>query len=206
MGLTKKDKATYAYILSDGKIRVASDETNPNAVRRDYETSDGQKGVKYEEVFDELNGQITNIVFYEGDYGKQIQISIDGIVLSLNTTSPFAEDFMKKLPAIDLSEELIITPYSFTDDNDKLRKGMSIVQDGKKIQNFFYDFAKKEAINGYPVVDQEKAKKYDKDDWKIYFTKCRKFLVKYIEEKVLPEAVFVEPILEDDINVEEIPM
>lgn len=183
--------ATYVSVLSDGSMRVSVPEGTDGAVRRDYETSDGKKGTKYELVYTQLTGIITGIQFRDGDFGKQLQVTVtDGdetpIVLSLNTSSNFAEDLLKKIPAIDMTKPVKLAPFSFEDDNGKLRKGMTVVQDEKKVQNFFYDFHEKKNLHGYPdpVFKKTKTgevKPFSKEEWKIYFAQCRVFLIEYIE-------------------------
>lgn len=188
MGLQNtRDTRKYVTVLSDGTIRLNVTEETEGAVKREYETSDKKTGVKYELVFSELSGKITGLNFQDGDYGKNLQIEVtdgDPIVLSLNTASSFGEDFLKKLPNIDLTKEVILRPYSFEDDNGKLRKGITVIQNGDKIASYFYDVEGKKNINGYPTPDQKKVKSFDKDDWKIYFIEVRKFLIAYAENNI----------------------
>lgn len=190
---TKQSNMTYVNVLSDGSMRVKVEETTPGAVKRDYETSDGKTGTKYELVYTQLSGLIKGIQFYEGDFGNMLQITIeDGdetFMLSLNTASPFGEDMMKKIPNIDMSKPVKLTPFSFDDDSGKKRRGLTVTQEGVKVSNFFFDPTKEgdeRIVNGYPKPDfSAKKKGPTKDDWKIYFTGCRVFLTEYIEEKHL---------------------
>lgn len=193
MGLKKHDDAKYVNILgSDGTLRLTVPEGTEGCEKREYEIKDGTKGVKYELVFDSLNGKITNIEFYEGKFGKNLLITVadtEGeLTLSASTTQPFGEDIMKKLPNIDLKKEVVFAPYSFTDDKGKTVKGVSITQDGVKILNFFRDVEAKKNINGYPDPKPKKGDKpYTSDDWKVYFIEARNFLTDYIEENILPK-------------------
>jgi hypothetical protein len=185
---------TYATVLADGKIHVSVPEGTEGAVLREYETSTGEKGSKWEHVFTKLSGMITGIQFYEGDFGNQLQLTIadEGekpVVLSLSTAQNFGEDLMKKIPAIDTSKPVVLSPYAVEDDKTgKLRKGISVVQDEKKVQNYFYNFHEKQNINGYPSpkfkLDKKSGenKPFSKDEWKLYFGECRVFLTEYITE------------------------
>jgi len=181
--------------VSDGTIRVKTTESNPDAVRRDYELRDGTKGTKFELVYNDLSGLITGISFYEGDFGKTLHITIsDGeekTILSLGIDSNYAEDLMKKIPNIKLDETVTLSPYSFEDDKKKLRKGISVVQNEIKIKSFFYDTDKKETLHGFPKVDKDKT--YDKDEWKIYFMTTRKFLEKFITENICQMFLGLSP-------------
>jgi hypothetical protein len=195
MGLKAREAKIYANIISDGTIRVKTSETDPEAVRRDYELKDGTKGTKFERVYNELSGLITGISFYDGDFGKTLHVTVTDdempVILSMNMSSNYAEDLLKKIPSLDLLKPVVLKPYSFEDDKKKLRKGISLVQNEKKITNFFYDVATKKVTNGFPEV--EKDKKYDKDDWKIYFMTTRKFLEKFITDNICPMFLGLTP-------------
>lgn len=192
-----------SILSSDGTLRLQVPEGTEGAVRREYESSDGKKGVKYEQVFKSLSGKITNIEEYEGDYGISLLVTFtyDGgeDIIAFSTSTPYGEDFMKKLPAINLEEFVTIQPYSFTDDNGKMRKGVSITQGDQKIQNFFVEKNGDEYKNlhGYPEPNGDES---SSDDWKVYFLQCRKFLLNYTRENFIihfenPEG---EPVTADD--------
>lgn len=217
MGLEKRENnTTWASILSsDGTIRVRSAESNPAAVRRDYELQDGTKGFKYELVYNNLRGHINDIGFKPGEYGNQLLIVIDDVTLAVSMESKFADDILKKLPNVDLSKDVNFVPYAF-EDNGKEKKGVSIYQDlgdvkAAKLTNFFYDSATKKSKDGYPEFpSEEERKKMDKDDWKIFFIGCRKFLQKYTEENVIPklEPKEISAASDDEqgVDIEDIPM
>jgi hypothetical protein len=201
------------------------------AVRRDYELSNGDKGTKFERVYDELSGVITGVAFFDGEFGKTLHVSVTDvegtIVLSMNTATNYAEDMMKKLPALDLTKKVVLKPYSFEDKNKKLRRGISVVQEGypsegNKVKNFFAD-AENKPLYGFPGLTKD-VKEYDKEDWKIYFLTTRKFLQGYIAEHICPKLVgsieqamsvedvalenggkVVDELPSDEINVEGVP-
>lgn len=208
MGLINNEfDGVFANVISDGSIRVKVDEGTPGAVRRDYELADGTKGTKFELKYSEIVGKIVNVEFYEGDYGKNIITTIDDgkdkIALSLSTAGNFGEDFMKKLPNIDFGKEVRIVPYSFTDDKKKIRKGITVYQEGNKITSFFSG-KDNEPLHDFP--QPEKTEGMDSDDWKIYFMQARKFLIKYLEENIIPDFVAVRQLADEmggEVVVEE---
>lgn len=208
MGLEKIDHRTYASILSsDGKIRVQCNEGDEGSVKREYETSDGKTGVKFEQVYDKLTGKIKSIEFKEGEYGKQIIVDIDGTALAMGTSNNFGEDFMKKLPNIVLEDLVELSPFAFTNDKGKSVKGISIRQGDEKVPNFFWDIEASKSCNGYPVPEGD-TRKFDADDWKMYFMVARKFLIKYIEDNILPKMALesLPPMAgETEITTEDIP-
>lgn len=179
---------------SDGTLRLTVPEGTEGALFREYETSDGKKGSKWELVFKSLSGKISNIQTHDGDYGMNLMLTLeyDGgeDTISIGAATPFGEDFMKKLPNINLEEYVDFAPYAFEDEKGKTKKGVSIKQGDRKIQNFFYKPADKDGergvnINGYPNPTGDTSK-YTKDDWKIYFMQARKFLLEHTTEKFLP--------------------
>lgn len=193
MGLeNKKFNGIFASVLATGEISVKCEEDEVGAVKREYEDSQTKEmKIKWEKIYTELSGLITSIKFFEGDYGKLLQLTVDDngseVVLGFPTSSNFCEDLMKKLPNVDLGELVIIKPYAFTDKvSKKLKKGVTITQDGEKINSYFSNFidGKSVATNGIP--EPEVGKKYDTEDWKMYFMVVRKFLVNFITENIIP--------------------
>ncbi len=184
----------FASVLADGKIHVASKEGAEGAVLREYETSDGQKGSKWELQYTELSGMIQAICFHEGEYGVNLHIIVgdDGaekpVTLSLPVASNYSEDFMKKLPNIDRKLAVTLAPFSFENDKGKQQRGMSITQKNKKgetvkIVSHFYDTEKKTVTNGYPKPPAQKGTaKLKKSEWKKYFDGARDFLIEYVRE------------------------
>ena len=67
----------FVSILADGTLRMPVPEFTEGAVTREYETSDGKTGTKHEMVYTELSGMITKIAFFEGEYGKLLQLTIE---------------------------------------------------------------------------------------------------------------------------------
>lgn len=187
-----KPQGTYYSILSDGKFHTQVDEGTAGAVRREYETSDGKKGVKYELIAQSISGRITNIAIYEGDYGKNLQVFMgDDVIVSLNCASNFGEDFMKKLPNIDIEKDVKLSPYSFEDaDTKKVKKGITVYQDEKKIADFYHNKEGEKWVeaNGYPKIPA-KAKDWSKDEWKLFFLNARIFLLSEVEKSKLYNAV-----------------
>lgn len=180
---TREDKL-YVSVLSDGKLHMTVPEGTVGAVKREYETSDGKSGYKWEQVFTELSGIISGVSFFDGDFGKSIQIVItDGnekpVVLSLATASNYGEDMMKKLLSIDINKPVKIIPYNFEDSNKKSKKGITIYQDGQKVKNYFYDDVSKMNTNGFP---EPTSKTLSKEEWKMYFLQIRIFLINKITE------------------------
>jgi len=183
---------SYWNVLADGKFHCTVPEGTPGEVKREYETSDGKKGVKNELQAQAITGKITNIDIYDGDYGKQLKISLgDDVVVSLNTETFFGEDFMKKLPNIDIEKDVRLAPYAFEDaETKKQKKGITIYQGDVKIQDYYHkkDGEKWVEANGYPKLPA-KSKDWDTEDWKVWFIQARKYLLSEVEKHRLFKAV-----------------
>jgi hypothetical protein len=182
---------------SDGTLRLTVDEGTEGAKLRKYETSDGKEGSKWELIFKSLTGKITNLQMYEGDYGTNLMVTLsyDGgsDTISINTNTPFGEDFMKKLPNINLDEFVTLAPYSFVDEKGKTRKGITVTQGDVKLKDFFTDSEDyKKKLHGYPMPKGD-TDKYTTDKWKLYFAEARIFLSDYTTEKFIPAFAHMNP-------------
>ena len=187
MGLETSTQSNkiFATVISDGSIRVKVDENTPGAVKREYEDRDKIKHEKWEKVYQSLTGIITSIKFKDSDFGQFLDIEINDIILSLNTDGGFAQDLMKKLPKVDLSGDVKLAPYAFTTESGKNLKGITVYQNNEKLTSFFWDG--ENSINGLPVVTKEEGAKYKKDNWKIFFTTVKMFLIDYTEKNIIPK-------------------
>ena len=209
--IEKKERENFISILSsDASLRKVVPEDTQGAVRREYEDSKGNKGVKFEKIYESVSGKITDIKLVDTDFGTLLQISLtdtfleDTEILSMSTAQSYGEDFMKKLPSLDLTKEVVIKPYKFTTEQGKELKGLSITQDGNKIENFFYDKEAKTTINGMPIPTGD-TKKYSKDKWRIYFLEVRDFLTEYTRENFVSKfnKQLVEEQLDEEIETPE---
>ena len=183
----------FISVLSDGKFHQTVPEGTPGSIKREYEDKQGGKHSKIELVFDEASGYISKIYFNDNEYGKTLNIELDGDgVISLNTQSNFADDFMKKLPNVKLDQSVILAPYSFEDDNKRNRRGITIYQNGIKVESAFWDSEKKEPKGDLPKAEGD-TKEYDTDDWKMHFMRVRKFLVSNTEKIAGNMGSFIKP-------------
>ena len=183
MGLnSRKDKIDYWHI-SQGALRKKCDENDPLGIKREYTTKDGEKKEVYEIVYDDINGYIRSVELRDGDYGEQLIVYIDDVdayALQMSWDSSEAQSFAEKLKSVDISKEVNISPYHFTPkDSTKVKRGITITQDGKKLDSYFLERDDNGKIvgslHGLPEPEGDTSS-YDSDDWKVYYIKRRKFL------------------------------
>lgn len=177
---------TYLSIVG-GKIRNKVTEETPGAVLRKYELPNGEKGEKWELVYDSWEGVVKGLRMNETEYGKFLEVEFEDAVLSIHSDSRYFADFVKKLASADLKEAIEIKPYDFEDDNKKKVVGVTLTQKGEKLTDYFYDFATKTYKHDFPKAAHTTKKPYDKDDWKAYFLGVKKFLIAYVTLTIAPK-------------------
>jgi hypothetical protein len=186
---SKVEKGNVLYLsVVGGNMVENSEEGVEGAVKRDYELKDGTKGTKWEILHKNLSGNITTINFEESKYGERVIIKFqngeDKAQLSFPTDSKYFSDFAKKIPNADLSQEISINVFDFEPEEGKRLTGVSMKQDGEKVENFYWDG--KKTLNGMPEVPKADRKEYDTDDWKMFFLKVKKFLKKKVQAMDIP--------------------
>ena len=178
----------FISILSDGLFHESVNPNTEGAILREYELKDGTKGSKHELLYKDIEGEVVNVQFRDGDYGEQVQITVrdndEDITISQGVGTNFGEDLLKKLPNIQFEKRAKFAPYAFTDDSEKERRGVTIYQDGEKVSSHFWDGEKN--VNGYPTPEGDTST-YKSDDWKLFYLQARKFLVNFNKETVVPK-------------------
>lgn len=182
-------KRRYMHI-SYGKFKEKAFENAPGAEAR--ENKDGK--VVWEYNFDYIEGKITGIYYKEDEkFGNSFEVVIDDskekFQISFKEGDSFFNDFFSKLPNINLKEWVKLAPYSFEDKNTgKLKKGITVWQNDSKVENYFVKYNQDQKTYTYLHGFPEPEKKMDKEEWKIYFIRVRKFLRNYTQEKIIPNV------------------
>ncbi len=201
---TQSADKTFLTILSDGKFHQRVDENTEGAVAREYEKDvNDAKGKKigtekvtvHDLVFSEATGMITNMYFLKGQFGENLIVEIDNDgAISFNGSQSYGEQLLRKLPNIDLSKPVTLAPYNFAK-NGKSNKGVTVIQDGEKLQDYYFDYENKVGQNGLPEFDGD-AK--DSNDWKLYFLQVNKFLKKQVQP-IFEANGFKAPEVKEDV-------
>lgn len=194
MGLMQDERGNgrLLYVLADGLLREQVEETTPGAKLRVVKDDDGAvKSEKWELTYPGIKGFITGVVTRDGDYGTSLLITIkdsndEEFTLALQAKSKYGEDFIHKLPNVQFDKEISIKPYNFQDGDRKVA-GITLTQDEVKLANAFNwknDAGEWESVDGYPQVDEKKKPK-NSDQWMIFFTQRREWVLDYLKEKGL---------------------
>lgn len=192
------ERSVY-YSVFNGAFRTKVPEGSAGALVR---VNKNNKEVHEREV-QALFGIIENVEFEDSDYGKRIKITLDANdegahpVISIGVESKDGRDFLRKLPAIDLSKEVRFMPYKFTpDDSDQERSGISITQRDQndqftiKVENYFWDKEKSAYKHGHPEIEWDTAKESEQ---KIYLIQRDEFLMDYAAKNILPKFAQATP-------------
>lgn len=192
------------YSVVGGTFRRRVSETTAGAIAR---INKNDKQV-FELEVPALVGKIEAIAFEDSDYGKQIKITLDANehgmhpVLTFGVESKDGRDILRKLPAINLEQEVRIAPFSFTPEGEtEKRTGITVSQPDeegnftRKIDGYFYDKDTNTYLHGFPTIDWETASETKK---KIYKIERDEFLVNYTQEHVIPKLLN-EPLTANDV-------
>lgn len=199
MGAILDNNAIYLTI-SNGKICksvLKPSETSVTRVNKNGKTV-------HEEFYKGWKGRITGIAVREHpEFGKFWNVTIsdqDGeAIIQMNYSSGYSAAFLKTLPNIDLSSDVVFTP-SMKLEGDKKKTTVFISQHGKPVKWFYT----KDDPNGIPELQKVKVKgkiTYDDSD-------IMEFLEKMVMTTIVPKlpkgAVAPDVPLPDERDAEDL--
>lgn len=133
MALLSNTPSAIYLSISQGKIARRLKE--PTSTSKTRTTKEGK--LVHEELYDSLQGIITDISTKDGNYGRELLITIsdDGekAVLQLSLSSGPASSFLKALPNVNLTRPVTLRPKMETD-GDKSKTTLFISQDGAGVK------------------------------------------------------------------------
>lgn len=207
MGLhTETNKDGRFLTVVAGKLREKVDEGTDGAVNRTGTLSTGESYSKWELVYPGISAFVTKVELQDGKYGKNVLVHMtdtndEKFIVSLGAeNSRTGVPFMEALPNLDLTKELTIKPYKFTNEKGDNVEGMQIMQGETKIKSAFYDPETKTNLLGMPKAE---AKKNGEVNWKLYFAQRDEWLQTYmLENGFMTEAVYEEPTESNAVTVD----
>lgn len=177
MGAVNFSNAIYLSI-TDGKISRRVKEATDTSVSR--LTKEGK--LVHEELFQAWKGKITAISTKENDYGKQWLVTLsdeDGdAILQMPYSSGYSAAFLKTLPNVDLSKDVVLVP-KLTKEGDKKKTTLFVNQNGAALKWAYT----KDNPQGLPELAQIKVKgKITWDD-----SDLMEFLENMVTNEILPK-------------------
>ncbi len=188
-GLQQTNKPTLRIV--EGGFVQPVEQGHPQAVERHWEVN-GNKGTAYEIPWESWSGKIVDISFRDSEFGKTCSVELEDAVIYLKTKSKYFRSLAERVKSCDLSKEIYFRPYDFESDDGKRLTGISVQQGGEKKQSYYFDYDKRETVNGMPQPEEDK--KGEEGYWAYYFAQVSSFLVKELEglEFAKPKEVTIE--------------
>lgn len=188
------------YTISDGKICRQHREPVEGSVSR---VNKNGKTV-HETFYKALKGRIVDIQTKDGDYGKQWLVTLQDEsgtreTLQFQFSSGYANGFLRALPNVDFTKEVVIAPnLQIKDDKKKTTIFLSQLNNEGKWEALKWYFTKDEP-NGIPDLEQKKVKgKIVYDDSEIM-----EFLELFVTRKILPQLKSFKAVAAEVEEVEE---
>lgn len=182
----------YLSVNSNGVLVEKAEMNTPNAVAREWSfgvgTPSEKRGIAYEILHEKgVSGKIKSMIIEKGNFGEEFKIVIqnetDLYQIQIKTDSQYFDVLAKKLPNVDMNYDVTLSPYSFLpSDATRLKRGFTVVQNGNKLQSFYYDAETKSNINGFPKFPSRDSEDFDREvkTWNI---QAQGFLVSEIRKR-----------------------
>jgi len=217
-GLKESVEAIYLTI-SDGKIVQKFKEPAPGL----FEVKNKEGRVHWERRYSELEAKAVNVFLKESEWqGKKWKSyafrfqTPDGTIFQIEVgeDSQNLRDLAGKFIVADLSQMLIIKPYSMKSSNNGrsyTNSGVTVTQNGEKIVSAFYHSEqtsdgkfKRVYNNGYPPFPADATD----EDKEIYKVQVRKYVKAAIEKQLMPKFKAAEAAVDaasDAIDEDDLP-
>jgi hypothetical protein len=172
-----------------GKITKKVPEGTEGAIKRTNKKED----VVYEVHYDYVKGLLLDIgVSDHKDYGKQWLFTLrDGVEmyqLRIGENTPALTSLLKVLPNCCLKQPITIEPYDFTGKDGKKRSGVTLKQEGKKVERFFTREDPKGLPDIRPIATADGKETWDSSEQ-------MQFLKKYVDEHITPQLAGTSALL-----------
>ena len=158
----------------------------------------------YELQYKSLSGKLVGVkIDTTGDYGTQMKLTIrDGedFIFAVPLNNGWGQKIAEAIPNINTDEDVFFNAYGdfTTDDNKEVKAGVSMKQNGEKVQSHFNKYDEKKKVwnttNDFPEIVQDdipaktNKAKYTKF-WQDHFFTIGEFLAEYIEKNYSMEVV-----------------
>ena len=168
-------------------------EGTPGAKHRTYTNDKNETFNIYEVIHKNLRGFISELKVFTNKFQKeQLLITLTNgteiakIYISVKTG--YFTSFCKRLPNIELDKEVIFPkPYDFVAPNNKRLIGLTIMQDGSKVNDHYWDRTEKKYV-GLPELPKP-YKEMTSAEREIYYATQRQYFIESVAllAKGIPE-------------------
>lgn len=178
MGAIQQSNAIY---LTIGNGQICKKVMKPTALSKERVNKKG--ATVHEEYYKGWKGKITGIAVRDhAEYGKFWNVTLTDdegdAILQMNYSSGYSAAFLKTLPNIDLSSDVIISP-NMKVEGDKKKTTVFVTQHGVPVKWYYT----KDDPNGLPPLKQIKVK--GKPTWDD--SEVMEFLEKMVNETIVPK-------------------
>ncbi len=187
MGLhTQEATGRYLSVVA-GKLREKVEEGTPGAQKREGEVA-GTPFEKWELIYPGITGMVTKVTLQDGKFGKNVHVHFtdennEEFIVSLGAdNSRTGVPMLEALPNLDLTKEVTLKPYKFTNDNGENVEGMKITQEGEKVYSAFFDPKAPEGEKQKLGMPAPQPNKKGEVNWKLYFAQRDEWLQEYVVE------------------------
>ena len=175
---TNNNDGNAVYLrIAEGKIVETVDEGTPGAVSRTTKPSDDHPNgrIVWERKDDYVDGVITSIYRKEREYKGEAMNSLvlrmadkgESYLLEIKEGSRYWSSIMLRLPNIDLTKSVRVSPYDFTDKEGRRVIGLNVIQGNSKVEPKWSKTSpgdlpqgKQVRVNGKTVWDFEERDQY----------------------------------------------
>lgn len=143
-GSNNNENGAVYLRIAEGKIVETVDESTSGAVSRTTKPSDEHPNGRtvWERKDDYVDGVITSIYRKEREYKGELMNSLavrmadkgESYLLEIKEGSRYWSSFLLRLPNIDLSKSVRVSPYDFTDKEGRRVIGLNVLQNGNKVE------------------------------------------------------------------------
>lgn len=162
--------------------------------------------IVYYVLYNEIEGYISSIKLEDSDYGEVLQVVVDAgtekYTLQTNANSTYGEQFIGKIQAVGLSDQVVISPWKMTaqewrdltkrDFKGKYKVGLTLYQNDEKIESIYgkQEDGKIELPKWEAKLDRKgKFKEWDKSEYTDeLFSQFEKFLEENFPADEVPEG------------------
>jgi hypothetical protein len=206
LGTSSGSKGATFLKIFDGRI-VREWSERPQNVQDLKERMNKRDRKVYYVSYDFVSGMVESVgIDSHAEYGETIKLTLvdgaDRYVLDIHASSRYGSSFFFRMMNIDMGLPLEVKPYSFLDESGKSRTGLTLSQQGVKLD---YAYPKDTVPELVPKVRGGKTTYDDTDRYNFFMEEFKKFEVKVKAAVVQQPSATQEPVFPEDEMDDDLP-